>query len=161
MNPHEINKRIAIACGWTEIHDEVKPAVTYTWGTPPNSFHRDLLPSYHSDLNAMHEAENCLLVGASSIVKETWLFHLRRLSTIGATSSECATAPQRSETFLRTIGQWEDGCCSEYGETWSVDGVEVAHGPCDDNRFQQLLKHLGYNARIVNENEDGEEICEL
>ena len=54
-----------------------------------------------------------------------------------------------------------DGCCSEYGETWSVDGVEVAHGPCDDNRLQQLLKHLGYNARIVNENEDGEEICEL
>ena len=54
-----------------------------------------------------------------------------------------------------------DGCCSEYGETWSVDGVEVAHGPCDDNRLQQLLKHLGYSARIVNENEDGEEICEL
>jgi hypothetical protein len=54
-----------------------------------------------------------------------------------------------------------DGCCSEYGETWSVDGVEVAHGPCDDNRLQQLLKHLGYSARIVNENEDGEEVCEL
>jgi hypothetical protein len=54
-----------------------------------------------------------------------------------------------------------DGCCSEYGETWSVDGVEVAHGPCDDNRLQQLLKHLGYDARIVNENEDGEEVCEL
>ena len=54
-----------------------------------------------------------------------------------------------------------DGCCSEYGETWFVDGVDVAHGPCDDNRIQQLLKHLGFNARIVNENEDGEEVCEI
>jgi hypothetical protein len=57
--------------------------------------------------------------------------------------------------------QCADGCCFEYGETWSVDGVEVAHGSCDDNRLQQLLKHLGYDARIVNENKDGEEVCEL
>lgn len=54
-----------------------------------------------------------------------------------------------------------DGCCSEDGETWFVDGEEVASGPCDANRLQQLLKHLGYDARIVNENEDGEEVCKI
>lgn len=54
-----------------------------------------------------------------------------------------------------------DGCCSEYGEKWSVDGKEVASGPCEHNRMQQLLHHLGFNASIVGENEDGEEVWEL
>ena len=54
-----------------------------------------------------------------------------------------------------------DGCCTEWGETWYVNGEEVCSGPCEDNRLQQLLDHLGYDARIVNENEDGEEVCEL
>ena len=54
-----------------------------------------------------------------------------------------------------------DGCCSEYGETWFVNGEEVASGPCDDNRLQKLLAHLGYEADIVNENEEGEEVCDL
>jgi len=54
-----------------------------------------------------------------------------------------------------------DGCCQEWGETWSVDGEEVATGPCEDNRLQQLLSHLGFEAKIVNENKDGEEVCEL
>ncbi len=57
--------------------------------------------------------------------------------------------------------QCGDGCCTEWGEIWYVNGVEVCSGPCDDNRLQQLLDHLGYDARIVNENEDGEEVCEL
>ena len=104
MNPQEINKRIAIACGWNYIS-----GIGWYQGPVPHPTRSSVMPNYHGDLNAMHEAENCLLVGASSIVKETWLFHLRRLSTIGATSSECATAPQRAEAFLRTIGQWEDG----------------------------------------------------
>jgi adenylate cyclase class IV len=54
-----------------------------------------------------------------------------------------------------------DGCCSEAGETWFVNGEEICSGMCDDNRLQQLLKHLGYEAKIVNENEDGEELCSL
>jgi len=54
-----------------------------------------------------------------------------------------------------------DGCCTEWGETWFVNGEEVCSGPCDDNRLQQLLAHLGFDARIVNENENVEEGCEL
>lgn len=54
-----------------------------------------------------------------------------------------------------------DGCCSEYGETWSVDGKEIASGPCEYNRMKQLLRHLGFDASITGENEDGEEVWEL
>ena len=54
-----------------------------------------------------------------------------------------------------------DGCCQEWGETWYVNGEEVCSGPCEDNRMQQLLAHLGFEATIVNENEDGEEVCSL
>ncbi len=54
-----------------------------------------------------------------------------------------------------------DACCSEYGETWFVDGKKVASGPCEHNRMQQLLHHLGFNASIVGENEDGEQVWEL
>lgn len=52
-------------------------------------------------------------------------------------------------------------CCYECGETWSVDGVEVAHGPCEHNRMKQLLSHLGFDAEIVGKNEDGEEVWGL
>jgi len=54
-----------------------------------------------------------------------------------------------------------DGCCQEWGETWYVNGEEVCSGPCEDNRLQQLLNHLGLEATIVNENEEGEEVCEI
>ena len=50
-----------------------------------------------------------------------------------------------------------DGCCSEYGETWFVNEVEAASGPCEHNRMQQLLHHLGFDAEIVGKNEDGKE----
>lgn len=54
-----------------------------------------------------------------------------------------------------------DGCCYEYGETWFVNGEEVATGSCEDNRLQDLLHHLGYEAHIVNENSEGEAVCDL
>ena len=54
-----------------------------------------------------------------------------------------------------------DGCCSDWGEIWFVNGERVCSGPCEDNNLQKLLSHLGFDATIVNENEDGEEVCEL
>jgi hypothetical protein len=41
-----------------------------------------------------------------------------------------------------------DGCCSEWGWTWYVDGVEVHSSPCEDNALQAILKHLGFDAEI-------------
>jgi hypothetical protein len=39
--------------------------------------------------------------------------------------------------------------------------VMVASGPCEHNRLIDLLKHLGFSATIVGQNEDGEDVWEL
>lgn len=41
-----------------------------------------------------------------------------------------------------------DGCCSEIGYDWYVDGVEVHSSPCEDNALQAVLNHLGFDAAI-------------
>lgn len=59
-------------------------------------------PDYCNDLNAMHEAENCLSLddrnhyidALGTIYKDSWEF-------------ATATARQRAEAFLRTIGKWD------------------------------------------------------
>jgi len=95
MNPNEINKRIAIYRAQKSPHD-------WAWngGDPSN---------YHGDLNAMHEAEKSL----SFEQRDSFMERLYELTieeskhehTWGMTH---ATAAQRAEAFLRTIGQWED-----------------------------------------------------
>ncbi len=54
-----------------------------------------------------------------------------------------------------------DGCCTEWGEDISVDGVPAATGPCEHNRLISLLAHLGYDATIIGLDEDGEEAWSL
>lgn len=61
---------------------------------------------FTQDLNACHRAENKLLSGASGEIKREWCEHLTKAATLGATSAECATAHQRCEALLRTIGKW-------------------------------------------------------
>ena len=72
----------------------------------------DELPDYLSDLNAMHEAEKVLS-------DEQWPIYLNRLEEVTGAQEhgtwwEClrsahhATAPQRAEAYLRTIGKWEE-----------------------------------------------------
>ena len=41
-----------------------------------------------------------------------------------------------------------DGCCSEYGHTWYVDGEEVHSSPCEHNALIAILGHLGFEATI-------------
>ena len=41
-----------------------------------------------------------------------------------------------------------DGCCSEYGWTWYVDGTEVHSSPCNDNALLAILEHFGIDAEI-------------
>jgi len=96
MKPEE--QRIAIAkyCGWTSDR-------YHTLWTRPDKTGRyyltDELPDYLNDLNAMHEAENYIM-DESSIVYLEWL---ARLSCVWH-----ATAAQRAEAFLRTIGKWTE-----------------------------------------------------
>lgn len=95
MSDEQINIAIAEACGWA--HPSVKPYA---------------FPDYCNCLNAMHEAENvlgedrgpdyiavlCEIIGLKDrCFTESRLFALAR-----------ATARQRAEAFLKTIGKWED-----------------------------------------------------
>jgi len=105
----EQQQRIAIAeaCGWVAVFDEDYMGLT---GDDPRTGGRNCIPNYTQDLNAMHEAEKVLTVDQRSdydmvlmdviikqfqIHKGMWIWH--------------ATAAQRAEAFLRTIGKWEDG----------------------------------------------------
>lgn len=103
MTNEQINQRIAEACGWTEIKNCVwrhhKP-----WGYPPlkagqggNAF--KMLPNYCNDLNAMHEAEKMLN-------REQSDDYIARLFDACAEAT-LATARQRAEAFLRTLGKWD------------------------------------------------------
>jgi hypothetical protein len=59
-------------------------------------------PNYLNDLNVMHEAEKVL-------TDEQWDTYCYRLDGVGG-MRHCthATASQRAEAFLRTIGKWEE-----------------------------------------------------
>ena len=108
MNPQEINKRIAIACGW-EIHPKDRFVVI-----PPNSPNSvqplNTIPNYHGDLNAMHEAEKWMTGNMRLLDFWKYADTLKRITpaNLGCDSYIHATAAQRAEAFLRTIGQWED-----------------------------------------------------
>ena len=52
-----------------------------------------------------------------------------------------------------------DGCCTEFGNEYYVDGEFVHRSPCDDNGWIAVLTTLGIQAEIVNLDEDGEEVC--
>lgn len=55
-----------------------------------------------------------------------------------------------------------DGCCSEWGTSWSLNGEEVYHGPQDDEGFLNVLAKLGIQAEVTDLDSDtGEEICSI
>jgi hypothetical protein len=106
MTNEQINIAIAKACGWDS--DDIARGYTLC------QFTEDA-PDYCNDLNAMHEAEKvftyeeaqqfegelCYICGSENLHKEYPLpFEF---------SVAHATAQQRAEAFLKTIGKWEGG----------------------------------------------------
>ena len=70
------------------------------------------IPDYLNDLNAMHEAESNLPPEQRGLLR----FHIESIldqkhyGTIALADwceQYCATAAQRAEAFLKTIGKWE------------------------------------------------------
>lgn len=119
MTPEEINIAIAEHCGWTEIittpSDPQSPkgreCAGANWGKP--------IPNYHGDLNAMHEAHKnlnrhhrrCFL---AHIMNATGIFPWAKTLDNAATRLAFvnlinATAAERAEAFLRTVGKWKEG----------------------------------------------------
>ena len=101
MTDHEINVAIAEACGLK------LGRIALPNGTMPID---EMPPSYCTDLNAMHEAEKVLVQAGGR-----YLEYVSRLQKLTKHSEDCwhhdwhATARQRAEAFLRTIGKWEEG----------------------------------------------------
>jgi hypothetical protein len=106
MTDEAINRAIAEACGWTVHHPNT---ITSTMiGFPPGS-HQTIddwepVPNYCRDLNAMHEAEGSInseqLTVMNEILAEEVIPPDQRIWR--------ATARQRAEAFLRTLGKWEE-----------------------------------------------------
>lgn len=121
MNPDKQRIAIAEACGWRAARP-IYPGAAGLWHIiGPNGLASHVydteafawaaadIPDYLSDLNAMHEAEK-VLTDEQSYGYGCWLGK----NTVGRTTGEWqkaifgATAAQRAEAFLRTLGKWED-----------------------------------------------------
>jgi len=116
MNPEKQRRTIAEACGW-EVDEERKTHGFRTLTDGCRTYTE--LPDYLNDLNAMR--------GASDTLNDNqqWQFvqHLNEITRIKHESDSDdwfihrtdwiwrmlnATAAQRAEAFLRTIGKWEE-----------------------------------------------------
>lgn len=113
MTDEQINAAIAEACGWTEIQDSGVWHHHKLWGYPPlkpgqggNSF--QYLPDYCTDLNAMHEAEKILAPKSWNNFSDKWWDYHNNLQRVTEGRAIYATARQRAEAFLRTLGLWKE-----------------------------------------------------
>ena len=102
MTDHQINAAIALACKWQPNCDN---------GICWDSAGRTVLipPNYCGDLNAMHEAE--LSITNALKWNKTYSNMLARVTESHYSDDPsffCATARQRAEAFLKTIGKWEE-----------------------------------------------------
>lgn len=99
MTDKQINAAVAEACGWTQVNAEHRS------GRAPNAEYvgSEFIPDYCTDLNAMHEAEiflrdaNLIFEYSVHISNSHHYEYLLR-----------ATARERAEAFLRTLGKWEE-----------------------------------------------------
>ena len=106
MSPIEQRIAIAEACGWTNVQEPIMfsalmdtPAA-HAPGTSGPSF--STIPDYLNDLNAMREAEVML---AEDLMFNAYESALDRVVPMSQRWI-LATAAQRAEAFLRTIGKW-------------------------------------------------------
>ena len=100
MKPELQNAAIAEACGWHEENEPSGSANPKAWWHyndryPSNSMP---VPNYTGDLNAMHEAETFLK-------GQDWAAYFDLIRHTGKATGVRATAAQRAEAFLRTIGK--------------------------------------------------------
>ena len=115
MTNDEINIVIAEYCGWTKIKEiDYQPFGTDPYIDGPDqmlvgihpesdsdSDDYEAIPNYCKDLNEMHEAEHEVLTTAQMTTMSQYLH--RKLGMLWG----FATASQRAEAFVRTIGKWE------------------------------------------------------
>ena len=104
MTDQEINQAIAEACGWVAMPD----GPDYL---PPGSLKTQMVPSYPTDLNAMHEAEKHTYKTQPPGWMARYEDHLSEVCSRAQYPHWMpifATARQRAEAFLRTRGKWKE-----------------------------------------------------
>jgi hypothetical protein len=166
MTDQEINKRIAEECGWRQVSVfEWKDGVRL-----PKQFHESGsgLPNYCNDLNAMHEAEKFLWT------TNNWsaCSYGEGLNKVTTSWSWHATARQRAEAFLRTVGKWEEGKGTTMSaprntdyEAWKRQGsklpyegeVWIARRPTEDDTFPNKYvsrRQDGQGMAVVNSSDE-------
>ena len=112
MTPEQQRVAIGEADGWTWHGDASWPKQPSDCYWKKGRLNYQILPKYLNDLNAMHEVEkvltgvdtktlylDILYLNVCDVAKERW--EREWFSVI-------ATASQRAEAFLRTIGKWEE-----------------------------------------------------
>lgn len=112
MKPEAINVAIAEACGWTYLQD--REIGNIGWQGPDGVLSDDI-PNYYGDLNAMHSAEKVLEqryqvveygIEVVKVIERDEKFLVGGDVNWGKLLH--ATAAQRAEALLRTIGKWID-----------------------------------------------------
>lgn len=110
MNSDKQRAAIALYCGWKVEDNEYK-----RW-TSPSGTQWNYPPAYDKDLNAMHEAEKILYPDSKQSERYAeFLLNAFEIPSPFIGTGRCAfltnhaTAAQRAEAFLKTIGKWGDG----------------------------------------------------
>lgn len=111
MTPEQQRIKIAEACGITEeIHNVVGKGLVYAVKNESGLIER-MVPDYLNDLNAIHEAEKVLCDAINGQCKKYYENLFYTLMRDGGEPSRFgmlhATASQRAESFLKTIGKWQ------------------------------------------------------
>jgi len=96
----QINAAVAEACGWTEI-GSCDCGFKISGMPPYRSAHKKHIPDYCADLNEMHDAEKACRVNRN------WIY-LNELDLVCRVDAVYATARERAEALLRTLGKWEE-----------------------------------------------------
>ena len=105
MNPEQQRIAIAEACGWKRVNNPRGSLL-------PMEFKVDSIgdvwtcletrmPDYLNDLNAMHKAEQSIPEGLTGY----WIELVKICGSL--VTASVASAQQRAEAFLKTIGKWE------------------------------------------------------
>lgn len=119
MTDEQIKQRIAEACGWkcAGHPDQLKATSGWEFGyqfvlRPDGELVTHYsIPNYCTDLNAMHDVERVLIAGFEDDPESSELWSNYQTNLIIACPaylSYHATARQRAEAFLRTLGKWEE-----------------------------------------------------
>jgi hypothetical protein len=115
VNPEQQRIAIAEACGWTKISDWKAAGIN---GQHPTEPWTEVIPDYLNDLNAMHEAETLVIYSNDKSPKKyTQQIKAAICKDAGVKKAQMdfdmcitATAAQRAEAFLKTIGKWKKPC---------------------------------------------------